>query len=130
VVLVAIGLTAVAGLVMGRSGGSPVREVTAAAPPAADGDAEPVARAGRLSGDDAATPSPTEPAESEPPVEEVADEPAPAPVATAAPTATPARATGEPSATEDTEPARCTDERGSARGRGASGSRRAAAACR
>ncbi|MGY1592322.1 hypothetical protein ACI79D_10135 [Geodermatophilus sp. SYSU D00708] len=129
----ALGLTAVAGLVVGRSGGSPVAEVTAAAPSLADEDAEPVARGGRLAGDDAATPSPTVVAVTGSPVAEEAagaDEPAPTRPATAAPTASPETATSEPSAAEDGKPARCTEERGSDRAKDAAASRRGGAACR
>jgi hypothetical protein len=124
VAVVAIGLTAVAGLVVSRSGGGPAQAVIAAAPSVAGEDTEPVARGGRLAGS-GATPSPSASAGTEPPAQQVADEPAPTRSATAATTASPA---GEPSATEDAEPARCTKERGPARGKGAPG--RGGAACR
>ncbi|MGY1640905.1 hypothetical protein ACI782_07180 [Geodermatophilus sp. SYSU D00703] len=133
VALVAIGLTAVAGLVVGRSGPGPAQEATAAPPSIARLDTEPVARGGLLAGDDDATPSASAPAETEPPAQEVAadaDEADPTRPATASTTAVPAEPTSEPSAAGDGKPDRCTEGRGSAKGNEAAGSRRGGGACR
>jgi hypothetical protein len=136
VALVAIGLTVLAGVIVGRSGGTVTQEATAvqgapSAPPSTAG--EPVARGGRLAHDDVATPPSVVAEVTEPPVPEVAavaEEPAAPRPMTPSTTAAPTGAAIEPPATEDTESGRCPEVRGSTRGQEAAGSRRGAAACR
>jgi hypothetical protein len=109
-----------------------VREVTAAPSIAGEG-ADPVARGGRLAGDDGTTPSPTVSAGPRSPVEEVvagADEPVPTRPVTATTTASPETPTSEPTAPEDDVPDRCAEQRGSDRAKDAAASRRGGAACR
>ncbi|MGY1632289.1 hypothetical protein ACI784_11355 [Geodermatophilus sp. SYSU D01186] len=139
VALAAIGLVAIAGVVVGRSGGSVAQEATPA-PEAVAGprsvvgeSADPVARGGRLAVDDAATPPSAVPGVTEPPVPEVVkapDEPVPTRPATASTSAVPPEPAPEPAATEDAEPARCGEGRGAARARDAAASQRGGAACR